>query len=176
MNAIGQPARIAGTNDWAKFLAPLVASVRNKPDSSEFTPFCAACADALAIPADWLTPARRREAMTKFAFWPAVADVADLFAEDKRHAMSMAGYRNPSGVLAPPEASPPLTEAQKADALAKAAAFRADMAALAQADRPKANALPLAPHHLLAVYEHAAAQGNSAAAYRVAQLRKEVSP
>lgn len=164
----------ASAQEWVRFLSPVAHAVANKPDRETFAGTCAACADALAIRPEWLSDMRRREAMASFKFWPSVAEISDLFDTDKRHAMSMAALRQPAPQALPAPSPPSLAEREAV--AAKAAAFRADMAALAQADRPKANALPLAPHHLLAVYEHAAAQGNSAAAYRVAQLRKEVSP
>lgn len=175
MNAIGQRVRVASVNDWAKFLAPLVAAVRNRPDASEFTPFCAACADALAIPVEWLTPAKRRDAMAKFAFWPSVADVSDLFADNKRHAMDMAAYRSPAGYLPAPEPPKRLDDTQLASVMAKVAELRTDLAANITRDAPKAAPIHLTMAQLLASYEQAAARGNSAAAYRADQLRKALA-
>lgn len=175
MNAVGNASRIAGVNDWARFLAPLVPSVRNKPDSSEFTPFCAACADALAIPVEWLTPAKRREAMAAWKYWPSVSDVSDLFAAEKRHAMDMAALRNPAGYLPPPEPTKPLTDAQVAAVMDKVAQLRTDLAGSITRDVPKVTPQPLTLGQLLAAYERAAAAGNTAAAYRAEQLRKALA-
>jgi hypothetical protein len=171
MNHIGEPRRMAGVNDWAKFLAPLVASVRNKPDSSEFTPFCAACADALAIPAAWLTPAKRRDAMAKFAFWPAVADVSDLFADDRRHAMAMRDLTTPA--LPPPEPRGPLSMAELLEIQAKVQAHNAAVAGNITRDAPKAKPAYMTPAQVLAQCEILAAKGNTIAAHRAKMLRAQ---
>lgn len=172
MNAVGNASRIAGVNDWAKFLAPLVPSVRNKPDSSEFTPFCAACADALAIPADWLTVAKRRDAMATWKYWPSVSDVADLFADEKRHAMDMRALSAPA--LPPPAPTPraPLTIAEILGVQAKVAALRTDLDAASTRDKPAVKACHMTRQQILAQCEILAAKGNRIAAYRAEQLRK----
>jgi hypothetical protein len=167
--------RYATTEDWLRFLAPIAASVRNPPDRSEITARAAACADALAIFAEWLTLTRRRDAMAAWQFWPAVADIAEIFAADKRHAAFMRAATAPR--LPPPE--PAATERPTPEQIeanrAKVAALKAELAADLHRDRPSAGPAYLAPHHLLAGYEAAAAQGNTAAAYRAAQIRKELA-
>ena len=67
----------AGDDHWAVFLTPLVAAVRNPPSPQDFEAFVAACAGALTtIPGHLMTPARQAEALRRFTFWPAVADLA----------------------------------------------------------------------------------------------------
>lgn len=165
--------RMASFVEWEQFLRPLTAAVRNPPSRDDFKAKCAACADSLAIPAEWLTPHRRREITARFEFFPSVREVDDFFADDKRHQMDMAAYRDRSGYLAAPEPPPPLTEEQKAAALAQAAAFKAEMAERTQRDAPKATPRHLSQPHLLAYYERLAAQGNAAAAVRVQTLRAQ---
>jgi hypothetical protein len=161
----------AGAQEWVRFLSPIAHAVANKPDRETFAGTCAACADALAIRPEWLSDIRRREAMASFKFWPSVAEISDLFDTDKRHAMSMAALRQPAPQVLP--APQPPGPAEREAIAVKADAFRAEMAERAASDSPKTTARPLAPHHLLAGYERLAAQGNTAAAYRAAQLRKE---
>lgn len=174
MTAISEPRRMAGTNDWAKFLAPLVAAVRNKPDSSEFTPFCAACADALAIPVAWLTPAKRRDAMAKFAFWPSVSDISDLFADERKHAMEMRSL-GPAALPPPSREEPrgPRSMAEMLDIQSKLAEFKASMAEQVTREAPKVTPRYLTPQQLLAQYERLAAEGNAAAKLRVQTLRAQ---
>jgi hypothetical protein len=164
----------ANAQDWKQFLRPLMAAVKNPPaDANEFHARCCACADALAIRAEWMTDSKRRDAMARFQFWPSVSELGELFDGDKQHA---AWLRERAAIALPaPAAPPPLTDAQKASALAKAAAFRAEMAEQVMAEAPKATARPLAPHHLLAAYEELAARGNEAAKMRAEQLRQAVA-
>jgi hypothetical protein len=165
--------RYANAEDWLRFLAPIAGAVRNPPDRSEILARAAACAEALAIFADWLTPARRRDAIARFQFWPAVADIAEVFAADKRHAAEMRSY----AALPPPspEPSAPRTMAEILHAKAAVDALKAEVAERQSREQPSAGPACLAPHHLLASYEQAAAKGNTAAAFRAAQIRKSLA-
>lgn len=168
----------ATAQDWKNFLRPLLAAVKNPPaDANEFHARCCAAADALAIRAEWLTADMRREAMSRFQFWPSVAELGELFSAQRKHAMELHALRQHYTALPAPEAARPKpTPDEIAAARAKAQAFAAEMAALVIKEAPPAQARPLAPHHLLAQYEALAAQGNEAAALRAAQLQQAVRP
>jgi hypothetical protein len=171
MNAIGPTIRYANRDDWAAFLAPLNVAVRNSPDRQTFVAFCGACADALAVRVEWLTPIRRRDAMARFAFWPSVADVGAIFDADKAHAMAMAGFRDSAGRLPPPEPPRPPTDAEREANRAKVAALKAELAATITKDSPKASPAYLTTSQLRAAYEHLAAQGSPFAKARLETLR-----
>ena len=75
----------AGADCWAAFLVPLIAGVRNPPSPQDFEAFITACAGALVtVPRHLLTPARQAEALRRFAFWPAVADLAGWLEPEVR--------------------------------------------------------------------------------------------
>lgn len=151
MNAIGQPIRYASADDWARFLAPVSAAVKNPPDRRDFMARCAACADALAIRAEWLTDLRRRDAMAAFAFWPSVHEIGAVFDADKRHAAHMARFHDTAGRLPPPEPRRPLTDAEKNANRAKVAQLKADLAqAAGQAPDQRPTPRYLRPDHLAA--------------------------
>lgn len=167
--------RVASFIEWEQFLRPLAVAVRNQPTREDFKAKCAACADSLVIPVEWLTPHRRREITARFEFFPSVREVGDFFADDKRHVMEMAALRKPEGYLPAPDPPKRLDDTQLASVMAKVAELRTDMEARTARDAPKAAPIHLTMAQLLASYEQAAARGNSAAAYRAGQLRKALT-
>ena len=135
---------------WDWFLRPLIATCRNPPRADDFETFCRAAEVALAtIPAHLLTGDRRAEACRRFAFFPAAADLASWLAPEAsadrariEAAKRLARETDMPGVA-------PLTEAEKADVIAKAKAFARDMAELAAEHRPPLKPAYLKPHHLI---------------------------
>jgi len=180
MTALTAPANVGAATaaDWTAFLTPLVASVRNPPERDRFRATCAAMAHAFPdVPAALLAkPWLQSEAMRKFAFWPAVADVHDLLApelvEVRREAARYA-------IAAPmPEGRTPPTQAEVAAVRAKLAAFKATTSSPEGPAAPERKARPLFanPWQLLAGYEKLAAEGNHAAAHRARLLRASLGP
>jgi hypothetical protein len=61
---------------WATFLRPLSAAVRNPQTAEAVAAFASTCATVLHdLPASLLDGDHQREACRRFAFWPAVADL-----------------------------------------------------------------------------------------------------
>lgn len=167
-------SRMASFIEWEQFLRPLAVAVRNQPTREDFKAKCAACADSLAIPAEWLTPHRRREVTARFEFFPSVREVDEFFADEKRHVMEMATLTSRVGYLPAPEPAGPLSPEQVEVVMEKVAQLRKDLAATITRDAPKAEPRYLNDIQLLAAYERLAAQGNQACAFRAAQLRKQM--
>ena len=174
MTALTTHAPIAGIAEWTAFLSPLVASVRNPPERDRYRTTCAAMVHAFPdVPASLLAkPWLQSEAMRKFAFWPAVADMHELLApelvEVRRDAARYA-------IAAPmPEGRTPPTQDEIAAVRAKLAAFKASVASPhgPKAPERKARALFANPHQLLAGFEKMEAEGNPAAAHRARLLRE----
>ncbi|HEV7458886.1 MAG TPA: hypothetical protein VGN96_19090 [Roseococcus sp.] len=66
----------ASAPQWATFLRPLSAAVRNPQTAEAVAAFASTCATVLHdLPATLLTGDHQREACRRFAFWPAVADL-----------------------------------------------------------------------------------------------------
>lgn len=171
------PLRHATARDWAEFLRPVAASVRNTPTADEFKARVAAVAASVAVPAAWLEqPWRRTEAMRRFQFWPAVFDVAEMFEEDLKAEQRSRDLQARHAALPPPEEPPPLTEEQRAAMAEKARALAAELRGNGTSEAPRVTgkALPLSHGALLAHYERLAAEGNGAAALRAEALRRAI--
>ena len=177
MTALVAGSRGASLDDWTRFMRPVAASVRNPPTEIDFKARVAAIAHAIAVPAEWLRqPWRQTEAMRRFQFWPAVFDVAEMFADDLRAAAERAErqeQREHHAAL-PPPAEPGLTPAQREQMAATmrslAASLQANAAPAAGVER-NARPMPISDGALLAHYDRMAAEGNRAAATRAALLR-----
>jgi hypothetical protein len=162
---------IATANDWATWLLPVASAVRNPPTPSDFQGRCAALAFALRVPTDALTEAKARDLCRKSEFWPSVADVETLFAEDWKAEARSRSITSGLTRIAPPSAAQPTPDQRQASAAAAlrvAAELRTTQAAVKVEVEPRY----LAPAALLAQYENLAAQGNQAAATRAARLRQ----
>lgn len=179
MSAIAPAAQIATVEDWSRFLRPVALAVRNIPGDDDFRTRVAAIAHAVKVPAEWLRqPWRQQEAMRKFQFWPAVFDVAELFAEDLK---AEAERRDRRARLAAPEPVRALSDAlnnRTPEAIAHVRAAARSLAAEIAGDGPQA-ARKVEPQHLsdgamLAHYDAMASQGNRAAAARAAILRRRI--
>lgn len=179
MNAITPPAHYATPEDWARFLRPVAMAVRNTPDDEQFRARVTAVSHAVRVPAEWLRQSwRQQEAMRKFQFWPAVFDVAELFAEDLK---AEAERRDRRARLAPPEPVRALSEAlntRTPEAIAHVKAVARAMAAEIAGNGPQHDKA-IQPQHLsegamLAHYDALAHQGNRAAAARAALLRRRL--
>lgn len=166
----------ATAEDWLRFLRPIAASVRNVPTEPDAKGRAAALAFALDVPAAWLTPARQRELCRKCEFWPSIAEIEAVFAEQRRDAARSRAIATAGGAaMLPAPQRVELTDAERADMRAKAAALIAELSAgTARADRPRPEPRTVSPHALLAGYEAAALAGNAAAAMRAAQLRRQL--
>lgn len=115
-----RPCSHAVVREWLK---PLAAAVRNPPDEETFdlkaAVITAACAD---VPDDAFTVKSQREALGKFAFFPAAADVLALFQDQitardrKLRALRLVAESTPAG--------PPAPKAGDAERDAILAAFR----------------------------------------------------
>lgn len=183
MNAITPPGHFATAEDWSRFMRPIAAAVRNTPSDNEFRARVAAVAHAVRVPAEWLRqPWRQAEAMRRFQFWPAVFDIAELFADDLK-AEAVTRERRERLGDAPARAALPRpiaefvevrTPQEIAHVKAAAAALTAELTKAGPMRRTAAPARPLDPHTLLAMYEHQAAEGNTAAALRAATLRRDL--
>lgn len=174
MTALTTHAPIAGIAEWTAFLSPLVASVRNPPERDRYRATCAAMVHAFPdVPASLLAkPWLQSEAMRKFAFWPAVADMHELLAPELVEARRDAARY---AIAAPmPEGRTPPTQAEVAAVRAKLAAFKASAPGAHGATAPERKVKPCFanPHQLLAGYEKLAAEGNPAAELRARKLRE----
>lgn len=161
----------ATVQDWARWLRPVAASVRNQPSDTDFRGRCMALAFTCRVdPAD-LTDDRARDLCRKAEFWPSVAEIEAIFAgvwkeQARSRAIENSGGAKLLGAVLRNAPTPEEVEAVRA----KAAAFTAEMAASAAVHRPAdSKPLPLAPADLLAVYEKSA---NPAMQFRAAQIRK----
>ncbi len=173
MNAISTVTTRATGDDWSRFMRPIAMAVRNTPGDEEFRARVAAITHAVAVPAGWLRQSwRQADAMRKFQFWPSVADVAEMFAEDLRAERETAARRAPLA-LPPPSQGEQRDPVAIAAVLAKARAFAAEVAQ-PKPDRAPDKPLPLSDGALLAKYEQLAAEGNTGAAIRVRMLRQRV--
>lgn len=167
----------ATAHDWAQFLKPIAAAVRNPPTETDFKARVAAIAHALPdVPAIWLTQAwRQREAMRAWQFWPAVADVAEWLAPYQREERESAERH--TRIAAPAPEAPRLRST--AEILAVKQAAREVMAAAqvpAGQDRgPPPKPLPLSEGALLAHLTVLAEGGNTVAAYRAETIRKRLA-
>jgi hypothetical protein len=88
---------------WQAFLTPLASAVRNPPPPDGLRAFAALCAAALHdVPAACLTQREQIAVVRRFAFWPAVADLAEHFADEAkrvredRHAARIASTAAPA--------------------------------------------------------------------------------
>ena len=169
----------ATADDWARFLTPVAAAVRNPPSPTDFRGRCAALAFAMRVEARDLTEARQRDLCRASEFWPSVAEVEKIFKEvwkDRARSSAIATAGGNPLLPAPPVQSLNRTPEELEAVRAAAEAFRAEMAAK-QAVKMRETVTPryLHPVHLLAEYEAMAAQGNEAAALRAAQLREALN-
>lgn len=124
------PAGFANTEDWARFLRPLLASVPNPPNAEDFRKRVSAIAFALHdFPATLLTTTAQREAVRKFKFWPSAADLAEHFGDDLRHEREMLAIRSDRAKALPPPPPPERTPEEIEAVRAKARAFAAAMGA-----------------------------------------------
>jgi phosphatidylserine/phosphatidylglycerophosphate/cardiolipin synthase-like enzyme len=176
MNAISTISTRATADDWAQFLKPVAMAVRNTPNDAEFRARVAAVTHAVAVPAEWLRqPWRQADAMRRFQFWPAVYDVAEMFADDLRAERESAERRQR---LAPPEPGDdwlnvPLPE-EVAAVQAKARALIAELTGTSPDHRgPPPKALPLSEGVLLARYERQAEESHDPDLRRLAAIRAE---
>lgn len=165
----------ATVTDWARFMRPVAASVRNPPGEQDFHIRVGMIVSAVNIPAEWLRqPWRQAEAMRRFQFWPAVADIAELFAADLHAERESAERQNRLALPAPPDDRPPHTPEEIEAVRAKARALLAEANRPAPAATP-AKSAPVSDGALLAHYRAMAAAGNTAAAVRVAQIEARLS-
>lgn len=166
----------ATANDWARFLKPVAAGVRNPPTEGDFRARVAAIAHALPdVPAIWLGQAwRQREAMAAWQFWPSAADVAEWVAPYRREERATADMRHRLAAPAPEPERGPRSAAEILAVKQAAAAVMAAATAPQPNARPTAKALPLSEGALLAIYERDAAEGNTIAAYRAACIRERI--
>ena len=163
--------------DWARFLKPIVAGVRNPPTEGDFKARAVAIAHALPnVPAIWLTQAwRQREAMTAWQFWPAVADVAEWLAPYQREERATADMRHRLAAPAPEPGRGPRSAAEILAVKQAAAAVMAAATAPQPCARLPTKARPLSDGALLRQYERDAAEGNTIAAYRAACIRARLA-
>lgn len=159
----------ATVKDWARFLQPVAAAVRNPPSPDDFKGRCGALAFALRVPASALTEDRARELCRTSTFWPSVEDVEKLFAEVWKEQARSRAIANSGGaqILLPSQRlnrAPEEIEAVRA----KVAEFIAERRF--EADKPKARACHLSTADLRAAY---AAAKSPAARFRAAQLQQE---
>jgi hypothetical protein len=169
----------AGPREWAVFLKPLVASVRNPPSADEFRAKISAIAFALPdVPARFLAAEwRQRDAMRRFAFWPAAADLAEWLAPDLAAARDTRGRTAEAAAISPPTRPDARTAEEIAAVKAKVAALKTDMAT-GTPDRPKLDvcAAYLTGPQLLASLEREIARGgdNAALKARAKALRQRM--
>jgi hypothetical protein len=65
----------ATAQDYARWLRPIAAAVRNPPSADDYKARCAAAAFALRYPATDLTDNAARDLARSSPFWPSVADI-----------------------------------------------------------------------------------------------------
>lgn len=166
----------ATAEDWARFLRPIAASVRNVPDAQEFAARAAALAFALRVPVAALTEARQRDLCRRSEFWPSVADVETVFAGAWRdaarsRAIATSGW---APMLAGPATTGPTPE-ERAALAARARDLAAELRSRMQpSETRRPAARPLSPQQLLALYDHAAQRGDAVCARRAASLRRQL--
>jgi hypothetical protein len=153
-------------------------AVRNPPTEADFRARVAAIAHAMSdVPGHWLAqPWQQQEAMRAWQFWPAVADVHDLFEDRLRELRDDRARRSMPAIAAPPPPIP-LTLAEREAMAAQAKELSAELRRSAAAPSGTAEpvrTIPLPPHKLLATYERLADEGNTAAAARAAFLRRQI--
>jgi len=189
MNAIAcatsTPAEEYATADqWAEFLKPVAMAVRVQPSEKEFKVRVATLAHAMKVPAAWLAqPWRQAEAMRKFAWWPAVSDLAewlddDLKAEresrDRKQRLALAGPKPVAELL---DMSAPRERTPAEIAHVRASARRLEAELNERAATPAgmhARPCTLSEGAMLAHYRRLAAEGNTAAAVRVAAIEQRM--
>jgi len=181
MNALAHAASSGNATaaDWLRFLRPIVAGVRNPPSEGDCKARAVALAAALPnVPAAWLAQTwRQAEAMRKFAFWPAVADFAEMFEPELRDARESADRRLRLAAPAPDFDGPPLRSAEEILAVkAKARALVAELTATRPEDRATSpvRPAPISDGAMLEHYRQLAARGNGPAAVRVAQIEERL--
>lgn len=158
--------------DWARFLRPIAAAVRNPPTADDMRGRAGALAFTMRVAPESLTEARQRDLCRTCEFWPSIAEIEKLFAEEwkdeaRSRSITGGGFAQIASVPVSPDQRTP---EQIAAVQAKAAAFYAEMNAHVAVKRAEnVKPMPLSPHDLLAAYE---AAGTPAAAFRAAQLRK----
>lgn len=170
----------AGPREWAVFLKPLVASVRNPPSADEFRAKISAIAFALPdVPARFLAAEwRQRDAMRRFAFWPAAADLAEWLAPDLAAARDTRGRTAEVAAIAASNRPEARTAEEVAAVKAKVATLKADLAT-GTPDRPRLDVRPayLNSAQLLTSLEREIAEGgdNAALKARAKALRQRMS-
>jgi hypothetical protein len=171
MTAVSTTATRATLDDWTRFMRPIAVSVRNTPAEDDFRARVAAIAHAVAIPAWWLRQTwRQAEAMRRWQFWPSVAEVAELFADDLRAGRETAIRSHPVAVP-PPSAATFRTPEEILAVQQKAREVIAELAGnSAEPERIAPKPLPLSDGALLALYE---AMGD-AGKHRAALLRRKL--
>jgi hypothetical protein len=172
VTTVSTTATRATMDDWTRFMRPIAMSVRNIPAEDDFRARVAAIAHAVAIPAAWLRqPWRQAEAMRRWQFWPSVADVAELFADDLRAERETASRRQPVA-LPPPSAATFRTPEEILAVQQKAREVIADLTGNgAKPERAPPRPMPLSDGALLALYE---AMGD-AGKHRAAVLRRKMA-
>jgi hypothetical protein len=163
---------VATADDWARFLRPVAASVRNIPGQQEFAARVSALAFALRVPTSALTEARQRDLCRKCEFWPSIAEIEALFAE---HWRDMARTRALATAGGAPMLQAPkpveITDEDRQAMSAKAKALIAELGAgTSPAARSRSTPRTLSPADLIAGYE---AAGTPAALFRAEQLRRQ---
>jgi len=138
----------ADANRWQSFLFPLRATVRNPPSSDGFQAFVGAVAAALInIPAHLLTPARQREGIRRFQFWPSAADIASWLEPEARDDRAMLGALERTAAAPEPTVEQhEATEAAIAHVKAAAEGFRAETKAREKAQREAERVMPAAAY------------------------------
>lgn len=160
----------ATAQDWARFMRPIAASVRNPPTEADFKARCVALAATIRHPPEALTGEMIGRLCRRAEFWPSVAEIDAAFsAAWKEQAEARASDAGPL-LLAGQPSKPvdPIASVRNFRHIAEARQTMRQQPSAAS--RPKA--LPLSPQQLLAAYEAAAAEGNAAAAFRARQLRE----
>lgn len=160
----------ATAQDWARFLRPIVAAVRNPPNEADFKARCVALAATVRQPPEALTGEMVGRLCRKAEFWPSVAEIAAAFDAAWKERVAAAPSSPGPLLLAGQPAKPVDAVASLRNFRHIAEARQTMRAAPKVGTRPKA--LPLHPRHLLAQYEALAAEGNEAAAIRSQQLRE----
>lgn len=179
MNQIApqQPHSTATAADWSRFLRPIAAAVRNPPSEQDFKARVAALAMAMPtatadiLAKQWL----QAEAMRKCQFWPSVADLAEIIQPEINDARRQQSEAVAAISYCPPQMRITPTPEEAAEVKAKLDAFMAEMR-MSSDGQPKPTVKPayLSDAALLAMYEKSAAEGNDAAAFRAAALRRKL--